>query len=112
MFVETVTAPREIWEQWSTRLRLFSEPPPSLAAAVAWDAGNGMITSVNIWDNPAAVADFFVDRIQPVIEAEGPPDYKPVRHGNAVATYLRAHVPSDPLSACGAAAGTIENDLA
>ena len=28
MFIETVTAPREVWEQWSTRLRLFSEPPP------------------------------------------------------------------------------------
>jgi hypothetical protein len=96
MFVETVTAPRELWEQWSTRLRLFSEPPPALVATVASDAGDGMITSLNDWDNPSAVADFFVDRIQLVIEAEGPPDYKPVRHGNAVATYFRAQAPSDP----------------
>ena len=96
MFVETMTAPRELWEQWSTRLRLFSEPPPALVATVAWDAGDGMITSLNVWDNPSAVADFFVDRIQPVIEAEGPPDYKPVRHGNAVATYFRAQAPTDP----------------
>ena len=72
MFIETVTAPREVWEQWSTRLRLFSEPPAALVAAVAWDAGDGMITSLNVWDNPSAVADFFVDRVQPVVEAEGP----------------------------------------
>ena len=30
MFVETVTAPREFWQQWTTRLRLFSEPPSLL----------------------------------------------------------------------------------
>ena len=90
MFIETVTAPREVWEQWSTRLRLFSEPPAALVAAVAWDAGDGMITSLNAWDNPSAVADFFVDRVQPLVEAKGPADYNPVRHGNAVATYFRA----------------------
>jgi hypothetical protein len=90
MFIETVTAPREIWVQWSTRLRLFSEPPDALVASVAWDVGDGVITSLNVWDDPSAVADCFIDRIQPVIEAEGPPDYKPIRHGNAVATYFRA----------------------
>src|SRR5262249_52918656 len=99
MFVETVTAPRELWEQWSTRLRLYSEPPSALVAAVAWEAGSGMITSLNVWDDPSAIADFFVDRIQPVIEAEGPPDYKPVRHGIAVPTYFRGKAPCDPTSA-------------
>jgi hypothetical protein len=94
MFVETVTAPREVWEQWTTRLRLVSEPPSALAALVAWDVGNDTITSVHVWDNPAAVADFFVERVQPVIEAEGQPDYKPVRHGNAVTAYFRAQAPS------------------
>ena len=95
MFVETVTAPRESWLHWSTRLRLFSEPPSPLVAAIAWDAGDGMITSINVWDTPSAVAEFFVERIQPVIEAEGPPEYKPVRHGEAVATYFRAPASSD-----------------
>jgi len=99
MFVETMTAPRELWEQWSTRLRLFSEPPAALVATVAWDTGDGMITNLNVWDNASAVADFFVDRIQPVIEADGPPEHKPVRHGNAVAAYFRDHAPSDPPSA-------------
>jgi hypothetical protein len=95
MFVETLTAPRELWQQWTTRLRLFSEPPPALVAAVAWEVGSGMITSVNVWDNPSAIGDFFVERVQPVIEAEGPPDYKPVRHGNAIATYFRAKASRD-----------------
>jgi hypothetical protein len=90
MFVETVTAPREVWQQWTTRLRLISEPPSALVAFVAWDVGDGMITSVHVWDSPSAVADFFVERVQPLIDAEGPPDYKPVRHGNAVAAYFRA----------------------
>jgi hypothetical protein len=95
MFVETLTAPRELWQQWTTRLRLFSEPPPALVATVAWEVGGDMITSVNVWDNPSAVGDFFVERVQPVIEAEGPPDYKPVRHGNPVATYFRAKASRD-----------------
>ena len=90
MFVETVTAPREVWQQWTTRLRLISEPPSALVAFVAWDVGDGLITSVHVWDRASAVADFFVERVQPLIEAEGPPDYKPVRHGNAAAAYFRA----------------------
>jgi hypothetical protein len=53
------------------RLRLYSDPPAALAATVAWDIGDGMITSVNVWDSPTAVGDFFIERIQPVIEAEG-----------------------------------------
>jgi hypothetical protein len=95
MYVETVTAPRQVWQQWTTRLRLLSEPPSALVATVAWEVGDGIITTVNVWDSPSAVGDFFVERIQQVIEAEGPPDYKPVRHGNAVATYFRARASSD-----------------
>jgi hypothetical protein len=95
MYVETVTAPRDVWQQWTTRLQLFSEPPSALVATVAWEVGDGMITAVNVWDSPSAIADFFVERIQPVIEADGPPDYKPVRHGNAVAAYFRAQASSD-----------------
>lgn len=89
MFVETVTAPQALWHQWSSRVRILSEPPSALVAVVAWDVGDGTITSVQVWDSPSAVADFFVERVQPLIEAEGPPDYKPVRYGNAVAAYFR-----------------------
>ena len=42
MFVETMTSPRELWQQWTTRLRLFSEPPSALVALVAWDVGEGL----------------------------------------------------------------------
>jgi hypothetical protein len=41
------------------------------------------------------VANFFVERIQPVIEAEGPPEYKPVRHGPTVAAYFRDQASTD-----------------
>jgi hypothetical protein len=95
MYVETVTAPRDVWQQWTTRLQLFSEPPSALVATVAWEIGDGMITAVNVWDSPSAIGDFFVERIQPVIEADGPPDYKPVRHGHAVAAYFRGQASSD-----------------
>jgi len=46
----------------------------------------------NVWDTPSAVADFFVERVEAVIEAEGPPPHKPVRHGSPVAVYIRAKV--------------------
>ena len=89
MFVETITAPDEVWHRWTDRLRLFSEPPAALSASIAWDNGDGTITAVNVWDTPSAVADFFLERVEPVIAAEGQPDYKPVRHGAPVASYFR-----------------------
>jgi len=89
MFVETVTAPRDVWLHWTDRLRLFTDPPPALVSAVGWDAGDGMITAVNVWDSASAVGDFFLERVQPVLEEEGQPAYKPVRHGSAVAAYFR-----------------------
>lgn len=89
MFVETITAPAEVWHRWTDRLRLFSEPPAALSASIAWDNGDGTITAVNVWDTPSAVADFFLERVEPVIAAVGKPDYKPVRHGEPVASYFR-----------------------
>jgi hypothetical protein len=89
MFVETITAPDDVWLHWTDRLRLFSEPPSALFASIAWHNGDGTISAVNVWDNPSAVADFFLERVEPVIAAEGKPDYKPVRRGEPVASYLR-----------------------
>ena len=89
MFVETVTAPREVWRHWTERLRLFADPPAALSASIAWDNHDGTVTAVNVWDNPSAVADFFLERVEPVIAAEGEPNYKPVRHGEPVASYFR-----------------------
>lgn len=89
MFVETITAPSEVWHHWTDRLQLFTDPPVALIASVAWDNGDGTITAVNVWDNPSVVADFFLERVEPVIAAEGNPDYKPVRHGEPVASYFR-----------------------
>lgn len=93
MFVETITAPSDAWHQWTGRLRLFSEPPGALIASIAWDNGDETITAVNVWDNPSAVADFFLERVEPVVAAEGEPNYKPIRHGEPVASYIRPTPP-------------------
>ena len=89
MFVESITAPEAVWRHWTGRLRLYSEPPAALMASIAWDNGDGTISGVNVWESPSAVADFFEDRVQQVIEEEGTPDYKPVRRGQPVASYFR-----------------------
>ncbi len=39
MFVETVTAPSEVWQHWTDRLRIFADPPAALFASVAWECG-------------------------------------------------------------------------
>jgi hypothetical protein len=89
MFVETITAPREEWESWTERLRVHSEPPDALVASIAWSAEEGMVTSVNVWDTPEAVADFYIERVGPIAQAEGEPANKPKRHGKPIAVYIR-----------------------
>jgi hypothetical protein len=61
MFVETIDCPGEVWRHWTDRLRLFAEPPSALFASIAWDNGDGTVSAVNVWDNPSAVADLFLE---------------------------------------------------
>ena len=89
MFVETITAPRAEWQRWTERLRLLTDPPSTLVSSVAWAGDADTVTSVNVWDTPSAVADFYLERVEAVIEVEGPPPHKPVRHGAPVAVYIR-----------------------
>ena len=89
MHVQTVTAPCDEWEQWNERLRMVSDPPQGLLAAIAWNAGDGQVTALNLWETPEAVADFFMERIQPVVEAEGEPVNKPLHHGPPILVYIR-----------------------
>ena len=89
MFVETITAPREEWEQWNKRLNLLSDPPDALIASIAWDAGDGKVMALNLWDSAEAVGDFFVARVHPTLQELGEPATKPDRHGSPVAVYLR-----------------------
>jgi hypothetical protein len=89
MFVETVTAPRAEWSRWHERLRLTADPPDALIASIAWDSGEGHVTAVNVWETPGAIADFFMERIRPIVEAEGEPADKPQRHGEPLAFYVR-----------------------
>jgi hypothetical protein len=89
MFVETITAPRAEWQRWTERLRLFIDPPPTLVTSIAWLSDADIVTNVNVWDTPAAVADFYVQRVEAAIETEGPPPHKPARHGEPLAVYIR-----------------------
>jgi hypothetical protein len=89
MFIETVTQPADEFREWSERLQLVERPPAALVASFAWDDGDGRIMSLNVWDEPGAIADFFIERIHPLIEQMGPPTHKPDRHGEAVHSYVR-----------------------
>jgi hypothetical protein len=89
MHVQTVTAPRDEWEQWNERLRMLSDPPQGLVAAIAWNADDGQVTALNLWETPEAVADFFMQRIRPFVEAEGEPVNKPQHHGPPILVYFR-----------------------
>ena len=89
MFVETITAPRAEWQHWTDRLRLFSDPPAALVGSIAWASDADTVTSVNVWDTPEAVADFYVQRVEAVVESDGAPSHKPVRHGAPLAVYMR-----------------------
>jgi hypothetical protein len=89
MFVETITAPREEWERMTERLRVHTDPPAALVASIAWSPEEGMVTSLNVWDTPEAVADFYVERVGPIVQAEGEPANKPRRHGTPIAVYIR-----------------------
>ena len=89
MFVETIDLPRPEWERWHERLRYSSDPPEALIATIVWNSGDGRVTGVNLWDTPEAIADFYVDRVGPIVAAEGEPTNKPQRHGEPLAFYLR-----------------------
>jgi hypothetical protein len=92
MFVETLTAPAEEWRTWVTRLRFFTEPPLALVGCVAWRLDDGTVTLVSVWDRPGAVADFYLERVEPLIATDGTPPAKPVRHGEPVMVYQRGAV--------------------
>jgi hypothetical protein len=94
VFVERVTLPRAEWEEWTGRLRLLTDPPAALAACVAWRSEDDTVTSINVWDSASDVADFFLERAQPIVETDGPPSRKPERLGQAVSAYLRSGDPT------------------
>jgi hypothetical protein len=89
MFVETIALQRSEWERWHERLGYSSDPPEALIATIVWDSGDGQVAGVNLWDTAEAVADFYMERVRPIVEAEGEPTSKPQRHGEPLAFYLR-----------------------
>ena len=89
MFVETIVLPRPEWERWHESLRLSADPPEALIVTISWESGEGEVTGVNVWETPQAIADFFLERVQPFVEAEGEPSSKPQRRGEPLAFYVR-----------------------
>ena len=71
-------------------LRLLSDPPGALVAAIAWVGSDDLVTAVNVWDSAEAVADFYIERVHAIVQAPGggPPN-KPERHGEPLAAYIR-----------------------
>lgn len=88
MFIETLVSPRSEWEEWSADLRVLTDPPKGLLSLTAWESGNDEVTACFVWEEPSAVADFFVDRIQPLIATKGEPKHKPERP-TPIAAYVR-----------------------
>ena len=89
MFVESITAPEDEWHEWNERLRLHSDPPPALVLSIAWKAGEGTVTQLNVWDSPGAIADNYMERVFPIVQEHGEPDNKPERHGEPITVYVR-----------------------
>ena len=50
---------------------------------------NDIYKEARDWDTPAAIADFYVERVGPIVAAEGEPTNKPQRHGEALSFYSR-----------------------
>jgi hypothetical protein len=111
--LEPISVPPNLIGSLAARapLRLFSRPRPGPSrllprrnipgcsskrsfchariSAIAWDSGDGEVTGVNVWDTPGAIAEFFIERVGPFVEAEGEPTNKPRRHGEPLAFYIR-----------------------
>lgn len=86
MFIETVTAPREEHDEVLRASRLLDEPPPGLAASVSWEAADGMVTQLMVWDSPAARGEFAEKVMMPLFASgqlanvtSDPTHHKPVR---------------------------------
>jgi hypothetical protein len=89
MFAETIDSDREEWEQWNERLRPAEDPPEGLVLTISWDAGEGRVGQLNVWESPDKIADAYVERVQHVIAELGEPKDKPKRHGPPLSFYMR-----------------------
>ena len=89
MFAETITSSREEYQQFSQGMRLTSDPPAALVLSVDWDAGDGLVKVLNVWDSGDAVSDFYLERVHALIQEHGEPTGKPWRHGQPLEVHVR-----------------------
>ena len=71
MFVQTVISSRAEFDEAHRLLDIAADPPDTLLAAIAFSSGEDEVTLVNVWESPAAVAEFFVERIHSRTEGKG-----------------------------------------
>jgi hypothetical protein len=69
MFAETITIARPSIQAVWDHSRFFTEPPAGLLAAIAWESGGDDVTTVMVWETPAARGDFAAERMVPLFEA-------------------------------------------
>ncbi|MEX1280571.1 MAG: hypothetical protein AB1Z55_07590 [Acidimicrobiia bacterium] len=69
MFIDRVTTTPEELAIVDAEAGLFSDPPPGLAAAVAWESGEGEVTCLMVWDTPGQRGDFAFQKMMPLIES-------------------------------------------
>jgi hypothetical protein len=50
-------------------LRYTTDPPQTLVVSIAWDSGDGQVTGINVWETAGAIADFYMERVRPFVEA-------------------------------------------
>lgn len=68
MFIDKVTAPREVVQKVLTEARMIEDPPERLAVLLSWEEADEHVTMVMCWDTPAHRGDFAVQRMMPLFD--------------------------------------------
>lgn len=71
MFIDIVATSRSETEVVAERTGLYEDPPEGLVAAIAWESSEDEITTVMVWETPAARGEFAYRQMMPLIEEVG-----------------------------------------
>ncbi len=77
MFIDQVTTTSEGLDIVDAETGFFSDPPEGLSAVIAWDAGDGNVTCLMVWDTPGQRGEFAFQKMMPLMESgrvQGDPD--------------------------------------
>lgn len=70
-FIEMVTGPPAQEARFRELTGILSDPPDALAALISWEVADqpGVVTTVLVWDSPAARGDWSAAKIMPLIQS-------------------------------------------